>query len=99
MGLIVAVVGIIIVAVVVGVVVSNNNKKNNNLSTSSSSDSSTGASANATTQQTNPNDPSSFTKDSTLHQSFYGMAYTPVGSQLPDCGNSLGVYLWQSFPG
>ena len=90
MGLIVAVVGIIIVAVVVGVVVSNN-KKNSNLSTTSSSDSSTGASANATTQQTNPNDPSSFTKDSTLHQSFYGMAYTPVGSQLPDCGNSLGV--------
>ena len=98
MGLIVAVVGIIIVAVVVGVVVSNN-KKNSNLSTTSSSDSSTGASANATTQQTNPNDPSSFTKDPTLHQSFYGLAYTPVGSQLPDCGNSLGVYQWQSLTG
>ncbi|KJA26416.1 glycoside hydrolase family 17 protein [Hypholoma sublateritium FD-334 SS-4] len=93
MGLIAAVVGIIIVAVVVGVVVSNNNKKNSNLSTTSSSDSSTGASANATTQQTNPNDPSSFTKDPTLHQSFYGMAYTPVGSQLPDCGNSLAAVI------
>ncbi|KAF8969199.1 glycoside hydrolase superfamily [Flammula alnicola] len=27
--------------------------------------------------------------DSNLHQAFYGMAYTPVGSQLPNCGNSL----------
>jgi hypothetical protein len=40
--------------------------------------------------QTDPNDPSTFQKDSRLHQSFYGFAYTPEGSQLPDCGNSLG---------
>ncbi|KAJ6513000.1 glycoside hydrolase family 17 protein [Mycena sanguinolenta] len=34
-------------------------------------------------------DPSSFTKDPALIQSFYGIAYTPEGSQLPGCGNSL----------
>ncbi|EKM78091.1 hypothetical protein AGABI1DRAFT_42275 [Agaricus bisporus var. burnettii JB137-S8] len=34
-------------------------------------------------------DPSVFDKDPNLHQSFYGLAYTPEGSQLPDCGNKL----------
>jgi len=34
-------------------------------------------------------DPSNFEKDPRLIQSFYGIAYTPEGSQLPDCGNSL----------
>ncbi|KIY51722.1 glycoside hydrolase family 17 protein, partial [Fistulina hepatica ATCC 64428] len=34
--------------------------------------------------------PSDFQKDSRLHQSFYGIAYTPEGSQLAEnCGNSL----------
>lgn len=42
--------------------------------------------------QTDPNDPSSFVKDSNLKQSFYGLAYTPSGSQLPYCGNKLGQY-------
>jgi exo-beta-1,3-glucanase (GH17 family) len=35
------------------------------------------------------NDPSVFEKDSRLKRSFYGLAYTPEGSQLPECGNSL----------
>jgi hypothetical protein len=35
-------------------------------------------------------DPSSFAKDPALAQSFYGIAYTPEGSQMPNCGNSLG---------
>ncbi|KAK7033369.1 glycoside hydrolase family 17 protein [Favolaschia claudopus] len=35
------------------------------------------------------NDPSDFERDPALVQSFYGIAYTPEGSQLPDCGNSL----------
>ncbi|KAH9949946.1 glycoside hydrolase [Amylocystis lapponica] len=35
------------------------------------------------------NDPSSFALDPNLFHSFYGMAYTPSNSQLPDCGNSL----------
>ncbi|KAJ7364295.1 glycoside hydrolase [Mycena albidolilacea] len=34
-------------------------------------------------------DPSSFAKDPALAQSFYGIAYTPEGSQMPNCGNSL----------
>jgi len=40
--------------------------------------------------KTSGSDPSVFPKDQNLHQSFYGMAYTPDGSQLPNCGNSLG---------
>lgn len=87
-GIVLAVAGIIIVAVTVGIVVSNHSRKNKNLSSSSSS--SGGASSASPVQQTNPNDPSQFTKDPNLHQSFYGFAYTPVGSQLPDCGNTLG---------
>jgi hypothetical protein len=37
-------------------------------------------------------DPSKFQLDSRLHKSFYGIAYTPEGSQLPSCGNSLGEW-------
>jgi len=40
-------------------------------------------------QQSNPGDPSSFIKNPALKQSFYGLAYTPYGSQLPTCNNSL----------
>lgn len=97
MGVLVAVVGAIIIAVIVGVVVSNNKKTNNkNLSTSGAS--TTGPSPNSTVQQTDPNDPSQFTKDPNLHQSFYGLAYTPVGSQLPDCGNTLGTCSFHRGP-
>ncbi|TFL05915.1 glycoside hydrolase [Pterulicium gracile] len=35
------------------------------------------------------NDPSYFTRNSALRKSFYGLAYTPEGSMLPNCGNSL----------
>lgn len=86
MGVGLAVVGIIIIiAVVLGIVLS---KKSGEKSSSSSS--SSGSTANGAVTQTNPSDPSTFVKDPNLHQSFYGIAYTPVGSQLPDCGNSLG---------
>jgi hypothetical protein len=34
-------------------------------------------------------DPSVFTKDSNLHQSFYGMCYTPLNAQYPACGDTL----------
>ncbi|THV07250.1 glycoside hydrolase family 17 protein [Dendrothele bispora CBS 962.96] len=71
---------IIVIAIVVGVVVS---KKN---SSSSSSSKSTSA---GVVKQTDPNDPSTFVKDSRLKQSFYGIAYTPEGAQLPDCGANL----------
>jgi len=83
-GLLVAVLGVIIIGVAVGVVVSKNHKTSSNLSTGKSSSSSSGV-----VNQTDPNDPSTFTKDSRLKQSFYGLAYTPYGSQLPNCGNNL----------
>ena len=38
-------------------------------------------------------DPSTFEKDPRLKQSFYGIAYTPEGVQLPECGAVLGKYL------
>ena len=39
------------------------------------------------------NDPSNFARDDRLKQSFYGLSYTPEGSQLPSCGNSLGMLI------
>ncbi|KAG5730946.1 putative glucan endo-1,3-beta-glucosidase btgC, partial [Termitomyces sp. T112] len=69
---------LIIIGVVVGVLVSKHK--------SSSSDSSN---SNSSVKQTDPNDPSTFIKNPALHQAFYGIAYTPEGSQLPNCGNSL----------
>ncbi|KAI6042559.1 glycoside hydrolase [Pisolithus marmoratus] len=56
---------------------------------SGSSSSSSGTTTAGVPPGTNPNDPSNFPKNSALVQSFYGLAYTPLGSQLPDCGNSL----------
>ncbi|KAL5486085.1 hypothetical protein ACEPAI_7129 [Sanghuangporus weigelae] len=73
-GSILGILAIIGVGVGVGVGVS---KSKGNNSTSSSSGSSSS------------DDASDFTKNSALKQSFYGFAYTPEGSQLPDCGNSL----------
>lgn len=84
-----ALIGVIIIAVVVGVVVSKNNSKNKTLATSGSSSGGSSSNSNSSVTQTNPNDPSTFVKNPKLHQSFWGMAYTPAGSQLPDCGNSL----------
>lgn len=60
--------------------------KSNNLSTNSGSNSS------SSNSPSDPNDPSNFAKNSAFHQSFYGMAYTPANSQIPNCGNSLGKY-------
>ncbi|KAJ3991265.1 glycoside hydrolase family 17 protein [Lentinula boryana] len=75
-GLVLAV--LIGVGVALGVVLSKKNSSSSGSSTSSS-----------VVNQTDPNDPSTFQKDSRLKQSFYGLAYTPAGSQYPDCGNSL----------
>lgn len=83
-GSIVSILGIIAIAVGVGVSVSNKNKHNNNASTKSNSDSTAGDPV-----QSDPNDPSTFEKNSAFHKAFYGLAYTPEGSQLPNCGNKL----------
>jgi hypothetical protein len=72
------------VGVGVGVTSANRSSK----STTSASASSSSSSSSSVTSS-NPNDPSQFTKDSRLKKSFYGIAYTPEGSQLPNCGNKL----------
>ncbi|TFK49670.1 glycoside hydrolase [Heliocybe sulcata] len=77
-GSILGLIGLIVIGVALGVT----------LSKKSSSKSSSGSSSGAV-NQSDPNDPSTFQKDANLKQSFYGIAYTPEGSQYPACGNSL----------
>ncbi|TFK43665.1 glycoside hydrolase family 17 protein [Crucibulum laeve] len=64
---------LIAVGVTAGILVSKNNSK----------------SSTTTGTKSNSKDPSNFTKDPRLHKSFYGLAYTPEGSLMPNCGNSL----------
>lgn len=73
-GGILGLVALIAIGVALGVTLS---KKSSSSSSSSSKSSSSSS------------DPSNFSKDANLKLSFYGIAYTPAGSQLPDCGNSL----------
>ncbi|KAI0044169.1 glycoside hydrolase family 17 protein [Auriscalpium vulgare] len=87
-GSIVGLLAIIAIGVGVGVAVSHKGKDNRSASASKSSQSNNSNNSSPVTQ-TDPNDPSTFVKDSRLKQSFYGLAYTPNGSQLPSCGNSL----------
>lgn len=84
-GSVIGLVALIAIGVGVGVGVSRSNSNNSG----SSSTSGNSASSDGGTTQTDPNDPSTFVRDSRLHQSFWGMAYTPEGSQLPNCTNSL----------
>ena len=58
-------------------------------SSSSGGGTSGGSGGGSSVTQTDAHDPSKFTKDANLHQSFYGIAYTPTGSIVPECGNSL----------
>lgn len=90
-GSVAALLGLIAIGVAVGVVVSNNNKKSN------SGGGKPGSNTPTTVPQTDPNDPSTFIKSPDLHQSFYGLAYTPEGSQLPGCGNKLCKSIRYSF--
>jgi exo-beta-1,3-glucanase (GH17 family) len=88
LGSVAALLALIGIGVGVGVSVSHNHK--GNTSNDSSSGSGSGSNNNGSVvPQTDPNDPSTFVKDSRLHQVFYGLAYTPVGSQLPNCGATL----------
>lgn len=79
-GSLVALVGIIAIAAAIGVTVAKKSKSAKSAASGSSSSSGSGGSS---------NDPSNFAKDPNLHQSFYGLAYTPDGSLYPQCGNSL----------
>ncbi|KAG8951266.1 hypothetical protein FRC04_006505 [Tulasnella sp. 424] len=83
---------VIIIAVGVGVGVAVSHKSSG--SKSSSSGTSTGSSTDTkdwvmsinNVVKYNPKDLSQFETDSRLHKSMYGMAYTPIGAILPDCG-------------
>lgn len=91
-GTLVAVVALIVVGVAVGVTLAKKNSGSSSSSTTSGSGKgSDTTSPSGTVNQTDPNDPSSFVKDPRLKHSFYALAYTPEGSQLPQCGNSLGA--------
>jgi len=79
-GSLVALVGIIAIAAAIGVTVAKKSKSAKSAASGSSSSSGSSGSS---------NDPSNFAKDSNLHQSFSGLAYTPKGSLYPQCGNSL----------
>ncbi|KAI0267803.1 glycoside hydrolase family 17 protein [Gloeopeniophorella convolvens] len=83
-GSLVGLVALIAIGVGVGVAVSHNHH-----SGSGSSNRASNGNGSSPVAQTDPNDPSTFVKDDRLIQSFYGLAYTPAGSQLPQCGNSL----------
>jgi len=88
-GSIVGILAIVAIAVGVGVSVSKHKSSSAVSSGSGSSSSSGSGSTTGIVNQTNPNDPSTFIKDPNLKNSFYGIAYTPEGSQYPACGNSL----------
>ncbi|KAG6903424.1 hypothetical protein C0995_005447 [Termitomyces sp. Mi166 len=81
---IIALLILVVVGVVVGVIVSRNKSR-----TSSSGTSTTGQANGGTIGGSN--DPGIFEKDPNLHKSFYGIAYTPEGSMMPNCGNSLEI--------
>ncbi|KAG5342314.1 hypothetical protein C0989_003444 [Termitomyces sp. Mn162] len=83
---------LLVVGVVVGVVVSKNKSQNSaTLSSSTSSSGGKSTTGQATGITNGSNDPSVFEKDPNLHKSFYGMAYTPEGSMMPNCSNSLAI--------
>ncbi|TFK27782.1 glycoside hydrolase [Coprinopsis marcescibilis] len=79
-GLALTLIGLTIAGAVTGVLLTRNNAV-------PSSSTSSGANV---VKQSNPKDPSTFIKNPNLHQAFYGIAYTPENSQLPNCGNALG---------
>ncbi|KAI0783882.1 glycoside hydrolase superfamily [Irpex lacteus] len=89
-GSLVGLVILVAAGIAIGVTVSKNH--HSSASSALSSSNSTGGKSGAV-NETNPNDPSSFVKNDALKHSFYGLAYTPEGSQLPDCGNSLGAVI------
>ncbi|KAG8838099.1 hypothetical protein FRB91_007791 [Serendipita sp. 411] len=89
-----------VVGTVIGVVVvevkknrnsqasTNNNANNNHSGTSSAS---SGGSSGATPTSTGAADPivTDFPLDPALHKSFWGMAYTPPGAIMPECGANI----------
>ncbi|KAJ6628915.1 glycoside hydrolase superfamily [Mycena sp. CBHHK59/15] len=87
-GSVVGLLALIAVGVGVGVTLAHKNKSSSSTKSSSATNSNSGSNSSGVTQ-TDPNDPSTFVKNPALKQAFYGLAYTPYGSQLPNCGNNL----------
>lgn len=67
---------VVVIGAIVGGVVGGVMKSKSNSGSSGSGSNSNGATL------SNPNDPSSFSKDPNLHQSFWGFAYTPEVSLI-----------------
>jgi len=89
-GALVGLLALIAIGVGVGVSLSNKNRKSNGGSNNNSTSGNNNNSSNPNPgHQNDPNDPSNFTKDPNLKQSFYGMAYTPNGALYPNCNATL----------
>jgi hypothetical protein len=73
----VAAIGGIVAGVVVSQVHKNSSGAGNSSASVSGSGSGSGSSSGNSTVLSDPNDPSNFQKDSALHNSFWGFAYTP----------------------
>ncbi|KAL8292117.1 hypothetical protein RQP46_001583 [Phenoliferia psychrophenolica] len=94
---IVIAVGVLIVAgVAAGVAIWQEDKKTGSAGESSGSSSSSATSSSlqyipgtAGVVKSDPSDPSNFEKDPSLHNVFYGLAYTPYLTQAPECGATL----------
>ena len=83
---------LIAIAAGVGIAVSNSNKHNNANASTNGSSGQSNSGGNSTKGGTNsdPNDPSIFDKNPDFHKVFFGMAYTPNGGVMPDCGAKQG---------
>jgi len=88
---------LLIIATIIGVAVGVplSKKRHNNNNNNIAAGNSTGNDGNSNGSETLPPanngpDPTVFPKNPNFHQSFYGIAYSPEGSLLPNCGNNLG---------
>ncbi|CAD6920849.1 unnamed protein product [Tilletia controversa] len=75
---------LLIVIIAIGVTVAKAKGQN-----SSGSRSTSGNNGVTGVTKSDPSDPSKFDLDSRLKQSFYGMCYTPLDAQYPQCGDTL----------
>lgn len=90
----VVIIALIAIGVGVGVAVSHHHSSNTqNDASTGGGKSNNPAPSSTVVPQTNPNDPSTFVKDSRLKQSFYGIAYTPEGAVYPNCTSSLSTFI------
>ncbi len=80
---------LIILGVALGVFFGTRNSKSGSSGNGNSSSNDTVNTATAGVVEQQGNDPSQFTKDPKLKQSFYGVAYTMMDALYPDCNEGL----------